>query len=48
MRRRFTLVALALLPVAAGGFLLQDRPSADGGKLLEQVFGLCRSASSTR
>jgi carboxyl-terminal processing protease len=40
MRRRFTLVALALLPVAAGGFLLQDRPSADGGKLLEQVFGL--------
>jgi carboxyl-terminal processing protease len=40
MRRRTTFAALALLPVVAGGFLIQDRPSADGAKLLDQVFGL--------
>ena len=40
MRRRATLAALALLPLVASGFLLQDRASTDGAKLLEQVFGL--------
>ncbi|MDB4880512.1 MAG: carboxyl-terminal protease [Gemmatimonadetes bacterium] len=40
MRRRTTLAALVLLPVLAGGFLVQDRASTDGAKLLDQVFGL--------
>jgi carboxyl-terminal processing protease len=40
MRRRTTIAAFALLPVLAGGFLVQDRASADGAKLLDQVFGL--------
>ncbi|MDB4885920.1 MAG: carboxyl-terminal protease, partial [Gemmatimonadetes bacterium] len=40
MRRRSTLAALALLPVLAGGFLMQDRSSTDGAALLDQVFGL--------
>lgn len=42
-RRRFALVAFALLPVLAGGFLVQDRAAADGGKLLNQVFDLVSS-----
>jgi carboxyl-terminal processing protease len=40
LRRRFALVALALLPVAGGAFLAQDRASADGARLLDQVFSL--------
>ena len=40
MRRRVTLAALALLPVVAGGFLVQDRAATDGAQLLDQVFGL--------
>ncbi|HEY2065227.1 MAG TPA: S41 family peptidase [Gemmatimonadaceae bacterium] len=42
-RRRFALVAFALLPVLAGGFLVQDRAATDGGKLLSQVFDLVSS-----
>src|SRR5947209_12512544 len=42
-RRRFALVAFALLPVLAGGFLVQGRAAADGGKLLNQVFELVSS-----
>ena len=40
MRRRTAFVALALLPALAGGFLVQDRASVDGARLLDQVFGL--------
>ncbi len=40
LRRRSALVALVLLPVLAGGFLAQDRASADGARLLDQVFNL--------
>ncbi len=40
MRRRITLATLALLPVVAGGFLVQNSSSTDGAKLLDQVFGL--------
>jgi carboxyl-terminal processing protease len=39
-RRRIAIAAFVLLPVLAGGFLAQERGSTDGGKLLEQVFGL--------
>ena len=39
-RRTIALAALTLLPVMAGGFLLQDRPATDGGKLLGEVFDL--------
>jgi carboxyl-terminal processing protease len=39
-RRRIALIALATLPVLAGGFLAQDRASADGARLLDQVFTL--------
>ena len=39
-RRRTALVALALLPAVAGGFLVQDRTSSDGARLLDQVFSL--------
>src|SRR6202022_1874856 len=39
-RRRSALVALVLLPVLAGGFLVQNRASADGARLLDQVFSL--------
>ncbi len=31
---------LALLPIAAGGFLVQDRAAVDGARVLEQVLGL--------
>src|SRR2546423_3416305 len=40
LRRRTAIVAFALLPVLAGGFLVQDRASADGARLLDQVFSL--------
>jgi carboxyl-terminal processing protease len=39
-RRRTAFIALAILPVLAGGFLAQDRASADGARLLDQVFTL--------
>jgi carboxyl-terminal processing protease len=39
-RRRIALIALVTLPVLAGGFLAQDRASADGARLLDQVFSL--------
>jgi carboxyl-terminal processing protease len=39
-RRRTALIALVILPVLAGGFLAQDRASADGARLLDQVFSL--------
>jgi carboxyl-terminal processing protease len=39
-RRRTALTALVILPVLAGGFLAQDRASADGARLLDQVFSL--------
>jgi carboxyl-terminal processing protease len=40
LRRRIALAALVLLPVAAGGFLVQDNASVDGRRLLDQVFTL--------
>jgi carboxyl-terminal processing protease len=41
MRRRSALIAtLALLPVAAGGFLMQNRTTTDGAKVLDQVLNL--------
>jgi carboxyl-terminal processing protease len=40
MRRRIALATLVLLPVVAGGFVIQDRASTDGAALLDQVFGL--------
>jgi carboxyl-terminal processing protease len=41
MRRRSALIAsLALLPVAAGGFLMQNRTTTDGAKVLDQVLSL--------
>jgi carboxyl-terminal processing protease len=40
LRRRTAIAAFALLPVLAGGFLAQDRASADGARLLDQVFSL--------
>ena len=43
MRRRTTLAALVLLPVLAGGFLVQDHAATDGARLLDQVFGLVTS-----
>lgn len=40
MLRRRALVALALLPAAAGAFLVQDASSTDGARVLDQVLGL--------
>ena len=41
MRRRFALASVAiLLPVVAGGFLVQDRATAANAELLQQVMGL--------
>jgi carboxyl-terminal processing protease len=40
MRRRSAFITLALLPVLAGGFLVQDRASANGAQLLDQVMTL--------
>ena len=39
-RRRTALLALAFLPIVAGGFLIQDRATADGARVLEQVLSL--------
>jgi len=43
MRRRFAVITFALLPVLAGGFLLQDRATADGAQLLDQVMQIVSS-----
>jgi carboxyl-terminal processing protease len=40
LRRRTALVAIALLPIVAGGFLLQNRATADGARVLDQVLQL--------
>jgi carboxyl-terminal processing protease len=39
-RRRTALIAATLLPIAAGGFLLQSRASTDGARVLDQVLQL--------
>ena len=39
-RRRTIFIALAFLPVVAGGFLFQDRATTDGARVLDQVFTL--------
>jgi carboxyl-terminal processing protease len=39
-RRRSTLAAAVLLPIAAGGFLIQNRASTDGARVLDQVLQL--------
>jgi carboxyl-terminal processing protease len=43
LRRRTAIIALALLPAVAGGFIVQDRASSDGARLLDQVFTLISS-----
>src|SRR5881392_659066 len=40
MRRRSALVAVALLPIVGGGFLLQNRATADGARVFDQVMQL--------
>ena len=40
MRRRPVLLALLMLPVVAGGFLVQNRATVDGAALLDQVLNL--------
>ncbi|MEP6732685.1 MAG: hypothetical protein ABJE10_18720, partial [bacterium] len=40
MRRRSALFALLLLPIAAGGFLIQNRTTTDGARVLDQVLNL--------
>ncbi|MDB4882799.1 MAG: carboxyl-terminal protease, partial [Gemmatimonadetes bacterium] len=40
LRRRAALVAVALLPIVGGGFLLQNRATADGARVLDQVLQL--------
>jgi carboxyl-terminal processing protease len=40
LRRRTAVIALALLPAVAGGFIVQDHASSDGARLLDQVFSL--------
>ena len=40
LRRRSALVAAALLPIVAGGFLYQNRATADGARVLDQVLQL--------
>ena len=39
-RRHSALIALALLPVVAGGFLAQNRAATDGARVLDQVLNL--------
>jgi len=40
LRRRSALVAAALLPIVAGGFLYQNRATTDGARVLDQVLQL--------
>ncbi len=40
MRRRSALLAIILLPVVAGGFLIQNKETADGAKVFGQVLNL--------
>jgi carboxyl-terminal processing protease len=40
IRRRFALLAVALVPVVAGGFLVQNRGTTDGARVLDQVLNL--------
>jgi carboxyl-terminal processing protease len=40
LRRRSAIAAIALLPVVAGGFLVQNRATTDGARVLDQVFSL--------
>ena len=39
-RRHSALIALAVLPVVAGGFLAQNRAATDGARVLDQVLNL--------
>ena len=39
-RRHVALLGLLVLPVAAGGFLMQDRGTTDGARVLDQVLSL--------
>lgn len=39
-RRRTALIALIFLPVVAGGFLIQNRSTTDGARVLDQVLNL--------
>ncbi len=39
-RRTAAIAALAFLPVVAGGFIVQSRPSGDGARVLDQVLSL--------
>ena len=38
--RTAAVAAAALVPLVAGGFILQEREVRDGGRLFEQVMGL--------
>src|SRR4051812_23078856 len=40
MRRRSAILALIVLPVVAGGFLVQSRTTTDGARVLDQVLNL--------
>jgi carboxyl-terminal processing protease len=40
LRRRSALLAAAMLPVVAGGFLYQNRATTDGARVLDQVLQL--------
>ena len=40
MRRRFTLLGLVILPVVAGGFLVQNTRATDSARVLDQVLNL--------
>ncbi|MEO6525627.1 MAG: S41 family peptidase [Gemmatimonadaceae bacterium] len=40
LRRRAAIIAIALLPIVGGGFLLQNRATTDGARVLDQVLQL--------
>ena len=40
LRRRSALAALVILPLVAGGFLVQNRATTDGARVLDQVLQL--------